>query len=104
MSGQAQREMTLDEWVNTLPAGHRAHRELAELRASSPAEPPAGRRDDAPALARANAAALRAFGQSAYDAKNYEGGFHCFLKAIALEEFADQLERASSRPEPEATP
>jgi len=30
--GNSQREMTLEEWVNTLPGPHRAKRELAELK------------------------------------------------------------------------
>lgn len=32
MSDQPQREMTLDEWVDKLPAGHRARAELSTLR------------------------------------------------------------------------
>lgn len=55
---------------------------------SGAASPPAGAR------ARAKAAELRAFGQSAYDAKNYDGGFHCFLQARVLEELADELDCA----------
>jgi cobalamin synthase len=32
MNEMASREMTLDEWVNTLPMTHRVHHDLDELR------------------------------------------------------------------------